>query len=320
MSRFLRHIVLLILLYPLSSQAQQVDLQVTQSEVLLADTLGLWVSAKMPPNVTVNWPVWKGEIGGFTIHSAGNPANSESASSQDFIQRLTIQAFDTGKTVVGPVSVEYVLDGIDSVYSVTSDSVIVYVGLREAVDSNKVYDIYKPLSVKYTFKEMLQEPSWRILIYSLSGIILIGIIFLIWYLLKRRKEKVDLGPQLPAHEIAFRKLQKLEQEKIWQKDSVKEYYSQLTQIVREYLENRYGIQALEETTDEILDMLQQVEMTQEVRDLMRDLLNLSDLVKFAKEEPELHELTKSLNEARDFVKETREQEEETEEIEGGEDA
>ena len=317
MKRLLIHMVL-FLIAPVVLFGQQVEVQPTRSEVLIADTFGVWVSASIPEGAAFELPTWSsGNMGGFNIHSLGSPVQDNYQGNQQFLQRLTVQAFDTGKTLLGPVELGYQFEG-DSMRSVSSDSIYVQVVLREPIDSNKVYDIYEPLSVKYSIKDMLKEPKWRFLFIALAALILALIGFLIWWYLRKRKQQIEEGPKLPAHEIAFRKLQKLEQDKIWQKGEVKHYYSDLTNIIREYLENRYGIRAMEETTDEILDNISRAEMGSGSRERMKDLLNLSDMVKFAKEEPGPHDHQRSLENAREFVKETREVIEEIEE--GGEDA
>lgn len=309
MKGFLVHIAL-FLAAPILVSAQKVEVQPTRTEVVIADTFGLWVSASVPQDATFEYPNWSsGSIGAFSIHSLGQPVEDSYQGQQQFLQRLTIQAFDTGRMLVGPVEVNYQFEG-DTLQTVSSDSIYVQVLLREPIDSNKVYDIYEPLSVKYTFKERLQDPFWKNIIIALAVLLVLAIAIVIWLILRKRKEKVDEGSKLPAHEIAFRKLQKLEQDKIWQKGKVKEYYSDLTNIVREYLENRYDIHAMEETTNEILDQISKAEMEAGSRDRMQDLLNLSDMVKFAKEEPGPHDHQRSLENAREFVKETRERDDE----------
>ncbi len=136
---------------------------------------------------------------------------------------------------------------------------------------------------------------------------------IIIYLVKRyRKKKPEVvvvePPKIPAHIIALEKLEKLKNEKLWQEGKLKQYHSALSEIVREYVENRFKIQALEQTTDEILFGFRNVSIDEESKQRLRQLLVLSDMVKFAKEQPLPHENEMSLTNAFDFVNGTKREE------------
>ena len=95
-------------------------------------------------------------------------------------------------------------------------------------------------------------------------------------------EPVD--PRLP-HEIAMDELNALREEKLWQNNRVKEYYTRLTDIVRSYLGRRYGMDALESTSEELLATVRMLKLPKEQADAekrLKELLSLADLVKFAK--------------------------------------
>ena len=90
---------------------------------------------------------------------------------------------------------------------------------------------------------------------------------------------------IPAHLIALEKLNKLKKEEIWKQGKVKEFQSQLTFILREYLENRYNIRALEQTTGEILQSLYNIDMDNKDINIIKNILQIADMVKFAKAKP-----------------------------------
>lgn len=125
---------------------------------------------------------------------------------------------------------------------------------------------------------------------------------------QRKKKKKEIKDKIiirPAHEIAFEKLEKLRREELWKNDRVKEHQTQLSFIVREYLENRYQIKALESTTAEINRDLNEADLgVQDVAQL-RDLLQIADLVKFAKAKPEEDIHARFLQQAVDFVDRTK---------------
>ena len=127
-------------------------------------------------------------------------------------------------------------------------------------------------------------------------------------MVQKRKRKVlpieEFVPKIPPHEIALEKLKKLEEEKLWQKGEVKLFHSNTTEIIREYIEQRFSIPALESTTDEILDNFKKVDLNGELKNILREMLVLADLVKFAKAKPLPDENEKTLQWAYQFVRET----------------
>lgn len=173
------------------------------------------------------------------------------------------------------------------------------------VDTSQVFKAIKgPISEPYTFREAL---PWIAL-----GLFIIVIIFLIiWFIQKRRKNKplftAKPKPELPPHIIAFQMLEELRLAKVWQSGRVKEYYTQLTDITRDYIEGRFLMDAPEMTTDEILEALKEKLINTEVSDKLKSALRLADLVKFAKAKPTPLENDVCLNHCVDFVKETKQE-------------
>jgi hypothetical protein len=156
--------------------------------------------------------------------------------------------------------------------------------------------------VPFSWKEFLKEYGW----YIAGGIAVILAIALFFYWRARRKKPTPVAKPVirrPAHEIAFEQLAAAEKEKLWQNGNYKEYHSRLSDIVRTYIEHRFGINAMELTTDEILASLKT--MPAREKDLLRHVLSLSDLVKFAKASPINTENELSISYARDFIEATK---------------
>ncbi|MET1055553.1 MAG: BatD family protein [Pedobacter sp.] len=174
------------------------------------------------------------------------------------------------------------------------------------VDTTKaIFDIKQPLAVSYTFTDWLRD-NWQLLLFPLLGLLLIAAA--VYYWLKRKKTqpvKEVIVPALPAHEIALNQLTALKDKKLWQQQLVKEYYSELTDVLREYLEKRYAIKTHEKTTEEILAGLKYADINAESRNTLHQLLTLADLVKFAKEKPLAIENERSIEDAMLFVAGTR---------------
>ena len=109
----------------------------------------------------------------------------------------------------------------------------------------------------------------------------------------------------PAHVIAFRELDKLKEEKIWEKGQVKLYYTRLTEVSRQYIERQYGIPAMEQTSHEIMKAFKKSNREDSLLDeMLKELLELADLVKFAREDPLPVDNQTNLNNAYLFVQKT----------------
>ena len=112
----------------------------------------------------------------------------------------------------------------------------------------------------------------------------------------------------PAHVTAFAALEKIKEEGIWKDNKIKEYYSEITDTVRLYIEERFNINALELTSDEIIHVFKSQVVDSESKAKLYQILTLSDFVKFAKQIPIEAEHTLTLNNAFDFVKGTMREE------------
>ncbi len=159
-------------------------------------------------------------------------------------------------------------------------------------------------------KPILHEPAkWQDYLPYLLGIGALLLVIAMLLAMRRRKAiQVESPPPqlaLPPHELALQKLAVLKKQKHWQQGQVKEYHSELTFILREYLENRYGIQALEQTTDEILAQLKNLNFSSSLSGKLDQLLQTADLVKFAKAQPPADFHDQAMTYVEEFIGETK---------------
>ncbi|MDR0692715.1 MAG: hypothetical protein LBF69_06735 [Prevotellaceae bacterium] len=165
------------------------------------------------------------------------------------------------------------------------------------------YDIKMPITYPITFMEVLP--------WALSGLAVLALIaFVIYVIIRRRQHKPIFfkpKPKEPPHITALRELNKIKADKLWQNNKVKLYYTRVTDVLRIYMEERYKIQAMEQTSDEILLTFQSMQLPGELMDKLRELLSVSDLVKFAKYQPMTDDNEKALVTAQEFVDYTKEE-------------
>jgi hypothetical protein len=227
--------------------------------------------------------------------------SSEEQGFKKLYQDLMITGFDSGTYRVPPI--QFFHGSKDDTVTMMLETRPFYIQVHTMeVDTSKaIKPIKPPLSAPYTLAEFL---PW---ILIGLGLILIGL--LIFYYLKKRKSaepvfKIRSKPRLPAHVIALNDLEELKMKKLWQDGKVKEYYTAMTDIVRTYIEERFGIMAVEMTTEEIMNGLRETGIGDELQSKLGTTLVLADLVKFAKENPLPLDNDNSLVNTVTFVKET----------------
>lgn len=148
--------------------------------------------------------------------------------------------------------------------------------------------------------------------YAAAVLVIVAMIILVWWWLQWRKRpmKAPIVAEivLAPHELALQKLQRLAQQSLWQQGYIKEYQSELNYIFREYLEKRYGILALESTSDEILKQIRQTDMPSEIQQKLKGLFETADLVKFAQAEPPVEVHAQMMEEILKLIESTKPEE------------
>ena len=160
---------------------------------------------------------------------------------------------------------------------------------------------------------------WVLLVLLLAGVG-VAAYYLITYLQSRKRDEqgneMSTIPLRPAEEVALEKLDAIKEKKIWQQGQVKEYHTQLTDVVREYIARRFEVSSVEQTSDETLrDIRPLLIERKDLYDQLRKMLTLADLVKFAKWSTTPDENELSLRNAYTFVKETATKSQEELEVE-----
>jgi hypothetical protein len=275
------------------------------SKIYIGDQIKYTVTIDQPSDILLEFPLLKDTLV-KNIEILSGPA-IDSAAIENSRLRITrsylITSFDSGYYEVPPAYAEIKREsGIKRFYSEYSPLEVMRVKIAPADSTAKIFDIIGPYKAPVTLGEIL---PW-VLLLALAAALIWGIIRLFRKFRRQKKEpEVVINPD-PAHVIAFRELEKLRDEQLWQKGEVKLYYSRLTEILRQYLENRYGVYSLEMTTSETLEALLRTGFKKDsLYTSLKTILNGSDLVKFAKYKPEPVENDTHFQNAWAFVEATR---------------
>jgi len=220
------------------------------------------------------------------------------------LQEITVTSFDSGRYVIKPFV--FLADNKDSLK--TNELVLNVNTLKVDTTEASIKDVFDVYDTPLTFAEFIHEYKY----WLLGGFVLIAALVLLFLYLKywRKKEEevVVKKPKkvIPPHVIAFEKLEKLKEEKLWQNGRVKKYYTDLTDILREYIESRYKISTGEQTSSEILSACQDLKLDDDRLVELRKIFNLADLAKFAKSEPLPDENDLAFSKSQNFVQQTKE--------------
>jgi hypothetical protein len=210
----------------------------------------------------------------------------------------TVTSFDSSFYYIPPF--EVMVD--DEAYASNSLALKVYDFPIDTTNMQAIYPIKDTFVRPFTFGDF-----WPM---TLSFLIFCGMCVLIPFMISRYKDnkpilrRVVIEPKLPAHEVALCEMARIKEEKSWQRDDVKQYYTELTDVLRVYMEERFGFNAMEMTSDEIITHLNE-QPDKEWIDELRTLFTMSDLVKFAKYKPLINENDMNLVNAIDFINRTK---------------
>jgi hypothetical protein len=252
------------------------------SAILIGEQFRLELSATLPSGLKVIWPSLPDTFSGFeVVNRAELDTTLQESGSQQLFQKIVLTAFDSGFHVIPPFSIQYVRDGDTTVLTAETEPLLITVGSIPVDTTKAIKDIKDLVRYPFTFQDALPW-IFGILIAAMAG-------WLVYYLLKRNRKKVVVtapaAPVVPPHERALAALQQIEEEKIWQQGNVKLYFTRVTDVIRKFISETQGIDAMEMTSSEILSLNIIKSLSDTKVASLKQLLESSDLVKFAKATP-----------------------------------
>jgi hypothetical protein len=269
-------------LLPFVVSAQKVTADT--SRFLIGKQVNLTLELETEKGSVVDWPVLGDTLSGsIEIISKSKPDTLVTEGSNKLMIRqvITITTFDTGFIVVPPVT--FRIKGKNGTFTELKSEPLLLEVKNVQVDAAKdIKDIKPVIQAPYTLRDFL---PWLLLAAA------IGLLAtLVWFYIRNRRKnkpfiKLPARQQKPPHVVALGMLDDLRKEQVWQKGQVKEYYTRLTDILRDYFEKRFGVNAAEMTSEEILFAMKDHIGEASVLGDLRKLLSLSDLAKFAKMQP-----------------------------------
>jgi len=281
-----------------SGQDISVHAMMDTSRAMIGDQLKLIIRLEKPDETTVIFPALQDTLTEKIEIIRKSPIDTSriDAGRTVLSQDLLITVFDTGFFEIPPLSFAFQNEQLSDTLRTTP----LYFEIISLPVDTAIRDIRANLKTPINAAEIYPFAL------GVIALVLIALILVYWIRKWTRKGKAvsDEIPAEPADIIALRELALLREDKPWANKQVKLYYIRLTEILRQYIERRFRIMALEQTTDEILASLKPSANGETSLKRLSRILKLADLVKFAKVIPDPEENAMQLDEAVAFVNST----------------
>lgn len=277
--------------------APSVQAEVSPSTARLGDLITLNIRIRRPNGVIIEPPTFSKELGTFEVRASSQwPTEVQG---EESIERFSaeLQNFTTGVQPLPGIQFDY-KNVLGKPYQLKTPELKVTIqelaaGPKDKGDIRGIKGVIGPV-------------AWSPLWWGLLTVILLAAGIYVW----KKRQKVLKGPPppppVPADETALKKLQSLKDSGWIESGKIKEFYSALSDILRGYLEEGFGIPALERTTTELMRDVQKHKAFLALRQVnLKDLLEECDLVKFAKFRPEVVEALRAHETALTIIQQTR---------------
>ncbi len=313
MKRSMRHLSLLLFginfaigsgVDAIHAQDAQISVSsaVDKARITIGDLITYTVTVVHDEDVTVELPGLGANLGGFEIrdYAAHDPVKRDGqiVSSAAYV----ISTFMTGEFEIPPLTVLYTTPGDTLSSALRTEPIQIVVESVKPSEAGDIRDIKPPVEIPRNWLPLIRWIVFAVVALTLT---VAGII------LYRRKKAgkgllpVRQAPSRPPHELALEALDRLKASDLLARGEIKMFYINLSEIIRQYLEGRYFITAMEMTTTEVMNDLAGVEISLNDLTLIRTFLDSCDLVKFAKRIPSGAETADTLQMAYTFVERTR---------------
>ncbi len=306
--KYLFFIFLIFVFYNANAQNTKVEVELKNKKIVIGQQTEIILKADVSASETILFPILQDSVNKYIeIVETGQIDTTFTKGNQRFLlsQIIKVTSFDSGQYVIKPFV--FLLNGKDSLK--TKELLLNVQTIAVDTTEKSLKDIHSVYDTPLTFREFIAEYKYWILSVFL---LLAGVILMVLYLKYWRKkpteiEKIKPEKKIPPHILAIEKLEKLKTEKLWQNGKVKQYYTELTDILRWYIEVRFVISTGEQTSSEIIESCKQSKSIENERIIeLSQIFTFADLAKFAKSEPLPDENDLAFAKTLNFVQQTKE--------------
>ncbi|MDH6355561.1 hypothetical protein M2132_001906 [Dysgonomonas sp. PH5-45] len=309
---------------PIQAQKASVSATIDPAQILIGEQAVITLEIKAPKGRTIATPEYNYTdtlITGIEVLAKLDPDTTINHDVMSIRQRYIVTSFDSA---LYNIPYMYIIDGTDTIRSRNlglkvsspelSDSTMTYLNMMKEQQTDSIdFEALQLADIKDVQKPPFVWQDYLWIIFICIGIFLLLVLcgILLFLYLRKKNKGYYFRPKvvLPPHVVALKALDKIKANKLCQQGLEKQFYTELTDTLRNYIEKRYYIKALEQTSDETLEAINNISDDDSVYHNLKQILKLADLVKFAKYKPLPNENDLSLMNAYFFVNQTKKEEE-----------
>lgn len=281
MIQSLKYIIISLFVLVLQLQAQDVRVfaDTDSTEYIVGDYITYSLELRYPKGITVTIPSVKDSIDNLDFIKEGKTIKEESDTEIYELHQFIFSRYDSNDVIIPAYNIAFTSDGTN-IQNVRVNQVSILVKTIEVDAQADIQDVKAPIRIPL---------NWLLIIIIISVLLIIVAASYFGYRYYKKKhtpqEQKEIRITILPFEKALNKLSELDEKKLWQRGMVKKYHSEITEIIRDYFEERFHFQALEMTTPEIIASIKSREVTLEVIAKTEEFLANADMVKFAKFKP-----------------------------------
>ena len=304
--RKIKFVIALLCLFNISPGWSQgridVESQVDRSAINIGDVITYNVVVTHDKDVQLDDLPLATNLGAFEIRDylVHDPFEQEG----QIVEKIDylISTFDTGEYIIPAINIQYRLPKDSLIHSIKTEPISIMVESLNPDEEGEIRDIKAPLAPDADYTRLVMIGGLILLLLLLA---IFGFVYI-----KRRREGKSLFPQRaepprPAHLVAVEALDNLMARDLLEQNKVKEFYIELSEIVRTYINGRYFIDALEMTTMELIEQMKIENIDHDPVEKNQEILELADLVKFAKYKPLEKVSLRAVKMAREMIEITK---------------
>ncbi len=279
---------------------------------LIGETIDLILTFEHAPDLEFDWPKVDTTVlpKAIELRELAKPDSIFQDGRVKWSRKYQISSFEVGKHQVPAFRFTYSSNGKQG--QVGTKALGLSISLPDLNPEEDIKPIKPPLEVPFGWQDVKDILLSNIAL-AIYGLLLMGFIYFRWF--RKESETAEhvvvaersSSPEivLPPYEMAMGQLSSMSLQKSWSNLSPKAYYTELTDVLRHYLSARFEIDAAEMTSSEILKSLGSIAVSTDLETDIREVLQLSDLVKFAKTTPKEERMRADYDRMRNFVEQTK---------------
>jgi len=280
MVKFLLGAFFVFIVVNVQAQTISVAAYTDTTDYLVGDFINYEIEVVTRKNIEVISPSFPDTLSQLELIASEEPVLTEDEKSKTAIYKFIFAGYDSVQAVIPSVVVKYRIANDTSFKKIVIDSVVIQIHTVPVSTAEEIKDVKSPITIPYNW-------MWLLLWVAIAVFLIVAG----YFSYKKYKQKKSEQPIekkiiiIPPHVKALAALEKLDNEQLWQKGFIKDYHSRITEIIRNYFEERFDLPAMELTTTETIHHLKSIKEKENILDITYDFLSNADLVKFARFQP-----------------------------------